>query len=81
MTARRTQAILSSPGDWGVYANAGEHQRYMERVEDLRSRCAYCPKPEVGMKPRATHLGMCNGLALMSGCEWHVRKWVKEARR
>jgi hypothetical protein len=73
MTDRRTHAILSSPGDWGVYGNAGEHERYMEPAINRRRRCSPCSRP----RPAATHVGMCNGLALMSGCEWHVRKWVQ----
>lgn len=77
MTARRTQAILSSPGDWGVYGNAGEHLRYLEPAINRRRRCLACPRP----RPATTHVGMCNGLALMSGCEWHVRLWVQQGDR
>jgi hypothetical protein len=27
---------------------------------------------------RATHVGGNNAIALMSGCELHVRRWVKK---
>jgi len=38
-----------------------------------RRRCPCC-------KRRATHIGLGNGVALISGCEWRVRKWCKDPR-
>jgi hypothetical protein len=37
-----------------------------------RCRC-YC-----GCGRRATHVGGCGGVALMSGCEFSVRRWVRD---
>ena len=31
-----------------------------------------------GCKGRATHVGLGDGLALMSGCEMKVRRWVRD---
>ena len=31
-----------------------------------------------GCKTRASHIGMGDGVALMSGCEFHVRVWVRD---
>lgn len=56
---------------WG---SATEHQRTMRFIEDGRRRRRQCGG---GCDARATHLGLANGVALMSGCEWHVRMWVK----
>lgn len=35
-----------------------------------RRKCNCCGK-------RATHTGCGDGVALMSGCEWYVRLWVR----
>lgn len=69
------KAQLTSPGGWGTVGSATEHQRYSKRANDKsRRRCPWCPK---GHRKRATHVGMANGLALTSGCEWHVAMWVR----
>lgn len=41
-----------------------------------RHRCRYCPR---GSSNRVTHLGMANGVALMSACEWHAHRWARAA--
>lgn len=38
-----------------------------------RRKCPCCGK-------RATHYGTGNGVALMSGCEWAVRTWIRDPR-
>lgn len=38
-----------------------------------RRKCNCCRK-------RATHVGLGDGVALMSGCEWSVRTWVRDPR-
>lgn len=56
---------------WGQQSNAFEHVRYCEPVSSLsRRRCPCCRK-------RATHRGMANGIALVAGCEFRMRRWVK----
>jgi hypothetical protein len=56
--------------DW---ANAFQHRRYSEPVAAKARRQCHC-----GCKRRATHRGMANGMALMSGCELTVARWVKQ---
>ncbi len=57
-----------------AYGNALEHERTMAPVESTsRRRCSCCQR-------RATHRGLANGVALMSGCEWSVRRWVRDPR-
>lgn len=62
-----------------IWGSVTDHQRELLPVsKKQRRRCPYCPK-DSGRK--ITHLGAANGVALMSGCEWHVRMWVKDPRR
>jgi hypothetical protein len=57
---------------WGQWGSAMHHRRYIQAIDaKSRRRCPCC-------KRRATHLGMANGICLMSGCELSVRRWVKE---
>lgn len=34
-----------------------------------------------GCPRKVTHLGLAGGVAMMCGCEWHVRRWVKYGAR
>lgn len=61
-----------SAGAWG---SAVHHQRYMVACESRR-RCSRCWSA-ARKRARTTHAGAANGVSLMSGCEWHVRQWVK----
>jgi hypothetical protein len=57
----------------GFLGSACDHPRYVEpyvRGRKVRRLCAD------GCKNRVTHKGMANGVALMDGCEFHVRMWV-----
>ena len=59
---------------WG---SAQHHPRTCELIEGgTRRVCQACRK--LGAQQYATHYGKANGVVLMVGCEWHVRKWVKE---
>lgn len=61
--------------EWGRRGSDRAHIRYMEPVPSRsRKRCPCCDK-------RASHTGMANGVALMSGCEWRVRAWAKAGRQ
>lgn len=55
---------------WG---NALLHKRTMQPVEPSSRRRCHC-----GCKRRATHLGMANGVTLITGCELLIRRWVKQ---
>lgn len=68
------EARLRSPGGWGEMGDA-YLTRYLVAKPRMRRKCRQgedCPN-------RATHLGMANGVALMAGCEFHVRLWVRNA--
>jgi hypothetical protein len=56
---------------WG---SAEHHQRHMDKAPNNRRKC-HC-----GCGGRQTHIGKANGIALMWGCELHVRRWVKDWR-
>lgn len=61
---------------WG---SADHHPRVAVAMpKPLRVRCRYCP---TASRNRVTHLGTANGVALMSGCEWHVHRWAREGVR
>lgn len=79
-TPAEIRARLSSPGGWATVGSASEHRRYAKRIEGRRGRrrCPWCPD---GQTKRSTHVGMANGVALATGCEWHVAVWVRDAGR
>ncbi len=64
--------------------------RSFVRIHDGRGRrrpCLWClpagsPGAVLGHRaqgrpPRATHLGLLEGVGVTTGCEWHMRAWVK----
>ena len=66
----RVRAIVHGQQEWETYGNAAIHRRYSQST-DSRKRCSCgCTHP-------VTHLGMANGVALMSGCELSVARWVR----
>ena len=67
----RKAAMEGGTALWGMHGSAELHLRYAEAMSSRR-RC-YC-----GCKGRITHNGMTNGVTLMSGCELHVRRWVRD---
>jgi hypothetical protein len=58
-----------------IWGSADHHKREMRPATDKRRRCGSCPK---GSRVPETHVGFANGVALMGGCEWHVRQWVRD---
>lgn len=58
-----------------IWGSASEHTRFMVKAPSKsRQRCG------CGCKQRATHVGMANGVALTSGCELRVRRWVRDGK-
>lgn len=55
-----------------VWGSAQHHKREVVPSR-RRRRCPFCPG-----KVRATHAGQCNGVVLVSGCEWHMRVWARD---
>lgn len=54
------------------WASAIEHERYALPLAS-RKRC----RQSANCTNRVTHRGMANGVCLMSGCEFHVYRWVR----
>lgn len=68
-------AIRGGTEGWGVVGSASEHIRYAVLRPKKRGGVRKCP---CGCGTRVTHLGMANGMCLMSGCELRVRRWVRD---
>lgn len=70
----RLKAQAAGQPEWGTYANADQHIRYMKLLPGPwrnRRKC-YC-----GCGGKQSHGGYANGLAMTGGCEWSMRQWVK----
>jgi hypothetical protein len=66
--------ILAGKGhDGGGWASATEHLRAAVPIPPHSRRRCSC-----GCGRRATHAGVANGFAMMSGCELEVRRWVRD---
>lgn len=59
--------------EWGQRGSAVDHHRYSQSVDPRSRRRCGC-----GCKRRATHLGMANGICLMTACELAVARWVRD---
>lgn len=68
----RVRAAAAGQGPWGVHGSASDHLRYAEPMPAKYRRRCRC-----GCGQRASFVGHANGLALMSGCELSVRRWVR----
>jgi len=57
----------------GIRSGSVNGHRTLTRLPSTsRKRCS------CGCGKRATHVGLGDGLALMSGCELRVRRWVRD---
>lgn len=54
---------------WG---SANGSRAVITAQSQSRRRC------DCGCGGRATHVGLGDGIALMGGCEMHVRRWVRD---
>jgi hypothetical protein len=70
--AARSAAMRGGMEGWGQVGGLPEHIRYMEALVPKSRKLCHC-----GCRSRKSHVGKCNGVALMSGCELVVRRWVK----
>lgn len=62
---------MSETPKWG---SALKHTRtWMLDKKRRRRACGIC-----GCQNKSTHLGLANGIALMGGCEWHVKRWCRD---
>jgi len=69
-------AMRGGTDGWGQVASASENVRYCEALPKPHRRKCRC-----GCGGKTTHAGKANGMALTSGCELVVRRWVKTGRR
>lgn len=65
-------AMKGGTKEWGLRGSSSEHVRYAQTIPSRSRRRCHC-----GCGKRATHLGMCNGVGLLTGCQFFVMKWVK----
>lgn len=57
-----------------TWANSEIHVRALKKIEGRKGR----RKCHCGCGTRSTHIGTANGIALTSGCELFVRRWVRD---
>ena len=69
--SERVRAAAAGQQGWGQHGDAAAHRRYQEPSATPRRRCR-----REGCTNKAAFVGCCNGLAMISGCEFHVRQWV-----
>jgi hypothetical protein len=70
--AARSAAMRGGMDGWGQVGGLPHQVRYMEPAPSTSRRRCSC-----GCKGRAARVGFANGVALMSGCELVVRRWVR----
>ncbi len=71
----------SAPAQPGSVHSAITGRRGYRLIPDGRKRqrrCSYCPRESSN---KATHVGLADGAAMTSGCEWHMLTWVREPKR
>lgn len=61
------------PFGWGEVANDSQPRYMIPTRPGSRSRCSCCGR-------RETFLGCANGVALVGGCEFRIRRWIKDPR-
>lgn len=62
---------------WG---SVFEHELTVTRKPKYRGGRRLCHHEghAKGAKPEATHTGRANGIAMMTGCEFHAYQWLRE---
>jgi hypothetical protein len=64
-------AMTTGTDGWGQIGNSAVHARYVAPHKSRR-------KCHCGCGQRASHLGMCNGVGMTTGCELWCRRWAKK---
>lgn len=62
---------------WGRIGSSERHVRYAEEKPKKPGGQRKC---HCGCGGRATHVGKANGMALASGCELTIKRWVRDGR-
>lgn len=60
---------------WGQWGSSIDHVRYAEPITGPRRRICRC-----GCRKRSTFRGAANGVTLVTGCEFRIRRWVRDGR-
>jgi hypothetical protein len=76
-TVRERWAAATATGGWGE-VGSDWHPRYAKPNPTNRRHCLRCMRRQ--HLTRASHTGFANGVALMTGCEFHVTQWVRSTR-
>lgn len=71
--AAQAAAMRTGTAGWGQ-AGSVDQARYMEPAPKRAGRSKQCG---CGCGRPVTHIGMANGVGLIAGCHWRVRRWVK----
>lgn len=70
--AALSAAMRGGTAGWGEWGSSRDHVLYAQPIDPKSRRRCSC-----GCKRRATHLGMANGICLISGCELSIARWVR----
>jgi hypothetical protein len=68
-------AMRGGTESWGQRGSVTDHVLYMEQADPKAKRWRMC---RCGCRKRARYLAMANGVALASGCELKIRRWIKK---
>ena len=69
-------AMRGGTEGWGKQGSVN-NIKYSVQKPKAAGRCCGC---SCGCKSSITHLGMANGVCLISGCEFSVKLWVSTGR-
>lgn len=70
--AALSAAMRGGTAGWGQWGSVADHVRYAQPVRPASRRKCRC-----GCDKRATHLGMANGVAMATGCQLGIQRWIK----
>lgn len=65
-------AMQGGTAMWGQVGSSSEHVRYAEPMAKKSRKKCFC-----GCGQKKTHMGMANGVCLVSACEMTIYRWVK----
>jgi hypothetical protein len=70
-------AMTTGTDNWARHGSTFDHARYClpSTIPARKRRMCRC-----GCRKKSSHMAMVNGVALGAGCEFWVRRWVKNPR-
>ena len=75
MKPSEIRAMTVSPGGWGSHGSQSMTRYAKDRPVGAHGKGRR--KCNCGCGRWATHTGMANGVALVSGCELSIQRWVR----